>query len=126
MEHERLNDAREAYEHHMGEPWVPSGDPSDPPTLREFREINIARSYGDSWARHGLDLRTKSLVTLAILATQRAGDQFAVHVKAAERVGVTRDEIAELLIHIGAYAGAPSASIAVVAARSAWRELDAG
>lgn len=125
MEDERLERAREAFLRHMGTAWAPSADPTDPPALREFSAINFARAYGDSWSRDGLDVRTKSLVTLAVLATQRADRQFAVHVKAAEHAGVSRDEIAELLIHLGAYIGASSASIACAAARDAWAALDA-
>lgn len=121
---ERMVRATETFEHHMGAAWEPVVGEGDPPELREFKALNLARTYGDSWSRPGLDLRTKSLVTLAILATQRAEAQLATHLRAAERNGVPRAEVAELLIHVGAYAGASAASAASAIAQEMWRQLD--
>jgi alkylhydroperoxidase/carboxymuconolactone decarboxylase family protein YurZ len=121
---DRLGRATRTFQEHMGSEWVQPVDAHDPPELAEFKAINLARTYGDSWSRDGLDRRTKILVTLAMLATQRAEAQLATHLRAAEHSGVSRAEVAELLIHVGAYAGASAASSACAVAQTVWRELD--
>jgi alkylhydroperoxidase/carboxymuconolactone decarboxylase family protein YurZ len=55
------------------------------------------------WAREGLDRRTRSCITLALLATLGHHDELAMHVRAALRNGLTPDEIAEVLLHTSVY-----------------------
>ena len=62
-------------------------------------------AWGDVWARPGLDRRTRSCVTLAVLAALQCEDEIPMHVRAALRHGVTREEIQEILLHTAVYAG---------------------
>ena len=57
-----------------------------------------AHAWGAVWARPGLDRRTRSLLTLALLTAQRAETELAMHVEAAIRNGVTAEEIGEMLL----------------------------
>ena len=66
--------------------------------------------YGDVYAGEALDLKQRALITLSSLITQ--GDQgtgLSYHFHAALRVGVTKEEIFELINHCSAYAGFPKA-----------------
>jgi 4-carboxymuconolactone decarboxylase len=68
--------------------------------------------FGQLWTRPGLDRRTRSLITLGILIALRATEELAVHIPAAMRNGVTKEEIEEVIYHSSAYAGFPAASSA--------------
>lgn len=81
-------------------------------------EFVTRHAWGAVWTREGLDRRTRSAVTLAVLTTLRAHEELAVHVRAALTNGLTPAEIGEVLLHAGVYAGAPAARSAfAVAAR---------
>ncbi|MET7393013.1 carboxymuconolactone decarboxylase family protein [Dactylosporangium sp. NPDC005572] len=77
-----------------------------------FREWVLDAAWGQVWDRPGLDRRTRSCVTLAVLTALRCDDELEMHVEAALRNGVTPDEIAEVLLHTTVYAGAPAGNAA--------------
>jgi 4-carboxymuconolactone decarboxylase len=87
-----------------------------------FQDFITRYAWGDVWARDGLDRRTRSCITLAVLTTLRADGEIALHVRAALRNGVTREEIAEVLLHTAVYAGAPAANTAFAVAQSVFDE----
>src|SRR5262245_58799618 len=74
-----------------------------------FQEFITRAAWGDVWARPGLDRRTRSCITLAVLAALKSDAELALHVRAALRNGVTADEISEVLLHTAIYAGVPAA-----------------
>jgi 4-carboxymuconolactone decarboxylase len=80
-------------------------------------------AWGAVWTRPGLDRRTRSLLTLALLTALRAEDELALHVKAAIRIGVTAEEIREALMHTAVYAGVPAANTAFAVAQRVLRDL---
>lgn len=81
--------------------------------------------WGAVWTREGLDRRTRSLLTLAILVALRAPQELKGHVRGALRNGATRQEIRETLLHAAAYAGTPAAVEAFRAAREVLAEAGA-
>ena len=89
---------------------------------RPFQEFITRSAWGEAWTRPGLDRRTRSCITLAILTTLRAEHELPLHVRAAVRNGLTPEEILEVLIHTAVYAGVPAANRAVAIAQ---RTLDA-
>ena len=87
-----------------------------------FQELITRYAWGEIWARPGLDRRTRSLVTLAMLAGQGREDELRMHLRAALRNGVTAGELQELLLQVGVYWGLPAANAAF---RLAGEELEA-
>jgi 4-carboxymuconolactone decarboxylase len=81
-----------------------------------FSEYATRVAWGAVWARPGLDLRTRSLLTLAILTALRCEQELAMHVRAALRLGITAADIQEVLLHATAYAGAPAGNAAFAVA----------
>ena len=78
----------------------------------------IEFAFGDLYSRPGLDLRSREIATIAALTVMgTATPQLKVHIHAALNVGVTRDEIIEVMIQMSAYAGFPAAINGVAAAR---------
>jgi 4-carboxymuconolactone decarboxylase len=87
-----------------------------------FQDLITRYAWGDVWARDGLDRRTRSCITLAVLTTLRADGEIAMHVRAALRNGVSREEIGEVLLHTAVYAGVPAANSAFAIAQSVFDE----
>jgi 4-carboxymuconolactone decarboxylase len=87
-----------------------------------FQEFITRYAWGEVWSRPGLDRRTRSCVTLALLVALRAEGELAMHVRAALRNGVTVEEISEILLHTAVYAGIPAANAAFQIAQETLRE----
>ncbi|GBD44230.1 hypothetical protein HRbin40_01714 [bacterium HR40] len=83
----------------------------------DFQDLVTRYAWGEIWTRPGLDRRTRSCVTLAILAALGHWDEFRLHLRAARRNGVTPAEIAEVLLQTAIYAGVPAANHAFHVAR---------
>jgi 4-carboxymuconolactone decarboxylase len=82
-----------------------------------FQELITRYAWGSVWTRDGLDRRTRSCITLAVLtATGREGE-LAMHVRAARTNGLTREEISEVILHTAVYAGVPAANAAYAIAQ---------
>jgi 4-carboxymuconolactone decarboxylase len=87
-----------------------------------FQEFITRYAWGGPWSRPGLDRRTRSAITLAALVSLRAENEIGMHVRAALRNGLTADEISEILLHTGVYAGVPAANAAFAVAQRVLRE----
>lgn len=83
----------------------------------DFQDLITRYAWGDIWTRPDLDRRTRSCITLAMLAVLQHEDELAMHVRAALRNGVTVDEIKEVLLQVGVYAGVPTANRAFTVAQ---------
>lgn len=77
-----------------------------------FQDYITESVWGSVWTRPGLDRKTRSCITLAALAALQCHDELAMHVRAAVRVGLSAEEIGEVLLHTGVYAGVPAANSA--------------
>ena len=74
--------------------------------------------FGDIYSRKGLSLRDREIATIAALAAMgNATPQLKVHIQAGLNVGVTRDEITEILMQMAVYAGFPAALNGLFAAK---------
>jgi 4-carboxymuconolactone decarboxylase len=82
-----------------------------------FQDLITRYAWGAVWGRDGLDRRTRSCITLAVLAALRCDEELAMHVRAARRNGLTADEIGEVLLHTAIYAGVPAANSALAIAQ---------
>jgi 4-carboxymuconolactone decarboxylase len=82
-----------------------------------FQDFITRMAWGGVWARDGLDRRTRSAITLAVLTALGREHELAVHVRAAVRNGLAPAEIAEVLLHTAVYAGVPAANRAFAIAQ---------
>jgi 4-carboxymuconolactone decarboxylase len=94
------------------------------PLTAPFQEFITRYAWGAVWGRDGLDRRTRSCVTLAVLAALRCEEELAMHVRAARRNGLSPAEIGEVLLHTAVYAGVPAANSALAVAQRVLDELD--
>src|SRR5579863_6182704 len=86
----------------------------------DFQHYITEAAWGSVWARPDLDRRTRSLVTIAILAAL-GRDELALHLQASQTIGVDPHEIAEVLLHVAVYAGVPAANTAFSLAKKEFK-----
>jgi len=75
-----------------------------------FQDFITRWAWGAVWSREGLDRRTRSAVTLAVLTALGREHEIAMHVRAALGNGLSAAEIGEVLLHTSVYAGVPAAN----------------
>jgi 4-carboxymuconolactone decarboxylase len=89
-----------------------------------FQDLITRYAWGEIWGRPGLPRKTRSLLTLAMLVAQNREPEFRMHLKAALSLGVSRDEIQEVLLQAAIYCGVPAANSAFHAAQEVFEHLD--
>jgi 4-carboxymuconolactone decarboxylase len=91
----------------------------------DFQDLITRYAWGEIWTRPGLERRTRSLITMAMLVALNREAEFRLHVRASRAAGVTTGELKELLLQAAIYAGVPAANSAFHAAEQVLAELDA-
>jgi 4-carboxymuconolactone decarboxylase len=84
-----------------------------------FQELVTRWAWGYAWSRGGLDRKTRSMLSLAMLAALGRTEELGIYVKGALATGVTVDEIKEILIQATVYCGTPTGRPAFMAAHKA-------
>jgi 4-carboxymuconolactone decarboxylase len=83
-----------------------------------FQRFITETAWGTLWANDTLDRRTRSLITIAILAALGRQEELALHVRATANTGATAEHIREALMHVAVYAGVPAANNAIAIAKA--------
>jgi 4-carboxymuconolactone decarboxylase len=91
---------------------------------RPYQDLITEYCWGAVWDRPGLSRKTRSLLNIAMLTALNREDEFKLHVRAAFRNGVTRDEIREVLLQTAIYCGVPAANSAFKQAREVFAAMD--
>jgi 4-carboxymuconolactone decarboxylase len=78
----------------------------------EFQDFITRYAWGEIWARPGLDRKTRSCITLTALVALGRFDELELHIRAAQRNGLTPEEIKEVLLQTAVYCGVPAANSA--------------
>lgn len=82
-----------------------------------FQQFIVETAWAGVWARPDLDRRTRSLVTIAVLAALGRHEELALHLRASANTGATPEEVREALLHVAVYAGVPAANSAMAIAK---------
>ena len=88
----------------------------------DFEEMVTEVVFGRVWARPGLELKMRSVATIAALMAQQRLPQLKTHIANGLNTGLTREEIIEILIHVAFYAGVPTAVNAFELAKEVFEE----
>jgi len=86
-------------------------------------ELAIDEAFGEIWTRKGLDRKSRSLVTVAVMIALRQPHEFAIHMRIALNNGLTLNEIEETVVQKLPYVGYPAVATALAAAVNVIREL---
>lgn len=105
----------------MGEDFVARALGQATDFTRPMQQYITRNAWGDVWQREGLDLKTRSLITVAMLTALGKQHELKGHVRGALNNGATVAEIQEVLLHASIYCGVPAA---VDAFRSAAEVVD--
>ncbi|MHC3000520.1 gamma-carboxymuconolactone decarboxylase [Microbacterium sp. HJ5] len=90
----------------------------------DFQDFITRVAWGDIWSRPGLDRRSRSIAVLTSLIAHGHEEEFAMHLRAALRNGLTVDEIREVILQSAVYSGVPAANTAFRVAAEVLSEED--
>ncbi len=90
----------------------------------EFQDLITRYAWGEVWTRPGLERRTRSMITLAMMVALNRTEEFRLHVRAAVNNGLGRDEIKEVLLQAAIYCGVPAANAAFRAAEEVFAAME--
>jgi 4-carboxymuconolactone decarboxylase len=89
----------------------------------DFQRLITETAWGSVWARPGLDRRTRSLLTIAMLAAFGHHEELAMHIRATRNTGATESDVKEALLQVAIYAGVPAANTAIAIAKRVFAEM---
>jgi 3-oxoadipate enol-lactonase / 4-carboxymuconolactone decarboxylase len=88
----------------------------------DFQEYITNSAWGAVWSRPTLTRRERSMITIAVLATLGHHEEVEMHLRATKNTGAMLEDIKEVLLHIGVYAGVPVSNIAYKLAKKVFSE----
>ncbi len=90
-----------------------------------LQELVTGFAWGTVWQRPGLELRERSMLTLVMLVALNRPHELKLHLRGALNNGLTREEVAEVLLQVGIYGGIPAAVDSFNIATDTFNEIDA-
>ncbi|MEL0021036.1 MAG: carboxymuconolactone decarboxylase family protein [Rickettsiales bacterium] len=93
---------------------------------KKLQDYVTEHAWGTVWQDETIDRKTRSMINVALLAGLPRHEELRLHLRGALNNGVSKDEIAAILLHIGVYAGAPCAVTGFKIAREVFAEYEAG
>jgi 4-carboxymuconolactone decarboxylase len=93
----------------MGQPFVDKAFAGATDFTLPMQHHITRAAWGDTWQRDGLDLKTRSLITVAMLTALGKSHELKGHVRGALNNGASVEEIQEVLLHAAIYCGVPAA-----------------
>jgi 4-carboxymuconolactone decarboxylase len=102
----------------LGDEYVSRASAAENDFTADFQDFITRYAWGGIWTRPGLDRRMRSAVVLTALIARGHWEEFALHVAAARRNGLSAAEIGEVLLQTAVYCGVPDANHAFAVARS--------
>ena len=100
----------------LGDKYVEANLAKSDDFMMTFQRAVTELAWGYAWSRPGLDRKTRSILTLGILAGLGRFQELGIYTNAALTNGVTVDELKEILVHITAYCGTPAGRQSFLAA----------
>jgi len=108
----------------LGKHYVDSALANTTDLDEDFQHWITSTAWGAIWGRATLSRRDRSLITITQLASLGHQEELALHLRAAEKTGLTRDDIKEALMQVAVYSGVPAANAAFRVTKKVFNELD--
>jgi 4-carboxymuconolactone decarboxylase len=93
----------------LGDEYVSKALASATEFTKPLQELVTRNAWGNTWQRKGIDLKTRSIVTVSMLVALGRMHELKIHVRGALNNGVTREELQEIFLHASVYCGFPAA-----------------
>jgi 3-oxoadipate enol-lactonase / 4-carboxymuconolactone decarboxylase len=110
----------------LGDEHVDTAEANKTDFDKDFQEYITNSAWGSIWSRPGLTKRERSLITIAILAALKLDIELALHIKATRNTGASPDDVKEVLMHTGVYAGFPVTNSAMKIAKEIFSKNEDG
>ncbi len=109
----------------LGDAWVDKSLAGRTAFNTDYQAMITRIAWNEVWNRPGLDQRTRRLLVIAMTASLGRWEEFRLHVRSGlQQGGFTRDELKEVLMQTGIYAGVPAANTAFAEAADVMERLD--
>lgn len=109
----------------LGHDYVEAGLASSDDFTMAFQDAVTEIAWGYSWSRPGLDRRSRLILTLGILAGLGRHQELGIYAQGAIRIGITVDEIKEILTHVTSCCGTPAGRQSFLAVHEALNKIQA-
>jgi 4-carboxymuconolactone decarboxylase len=93
----------------LGNDYVQAALDKATPFTEPLQELVTRHAWGNTWQRGGIDMKTRSIVTVSMLVALGRMHELKIHVRGALNNGVTREELQEIFMHASVYCGFPAA-----------------
>lgn len=93
----------------LGDAYVDAVLAKATPFTAPLQELVTRHAWANTWQRGGIDLRTRSIVTVSMLVALGRTHELKIHVRGALNNGVTVEELQEIFLHSTVYCGFPAA-----------------
>ena len=113
---------REVLGDHYVEPSINTG--ASDPFSRDLQQFVTEYCWGTVWCRPGLDRKVRSIINLALLSALGRTHELKLHLRGGLNNGLSKDEIKEVFLQVGVYAGVPAAVEAFRTAREVFADME--
>ena len=124
MTDDRFKNGMEVRKSVLGEDHVERAEANKTDFDADFQRFITETAWGSVWVRPGLEIKTRHLLTIAMLAALGRHEELALHVRATRNTGISRSEVKEALMQVAVYAGVPAANSAFAVAKRVYAEMD--
>jgi 4-carboxymuconolactone decarboxylase len=90
----------------------------------DWNRFSISTVMGDVWGRKGLDPKDRAMITIGVLTALNKPEQLRSYITAGLNLGLTREQICEIILHISVYAGFPTAIQGFAVAKEVFEGLE--
>ena len=109
----------------LGDEYVDAAAKTTTDFNRPFQELIAEYVWGTLWSRPGLDHRTRALINLGVLTATGRAEEIKIYLVAAQNIGVSREDVREVLMQTAVYCGIPAALDSFRVAQNFFNEQDA-
>lgn len=95
------------------------------PMMEKFAAVTQEAIFGTLWTRPGLDLKTRTIITVASDVAQGRTEELKLHLRFARNHGWSEEELSEAILHLTGYIGAPLVREAMLTAIETFKEMAA-
>src|SRR5262249_16011346 len=125
-EHKRYQQGMKTRREVLGDAYVENALKKRSDFNATFQNLITRYAWGEIWSRPGLPRETRSMITLAMMVALNRTDELKMHLRAALQIGLTKEQIEEVLLQTAIYCGVPAANSAFHAAEEVFAEPRGG
>ena len=108
----------------LGDDYVDKAEANKTDFDSDFQEYITNNAWGAVWSRPGLTKRERSLIVIALMTAMGHEEELALHLRATQNTGATKEDVKEVLLQTAVYAGVPAANRAFKIAKQVYAELE--